>query len=341
MMKLGLVVTTIQSPTLQLRKLIESADFHSVVIVGDVKTPPDWSWPGARYLSVEEQLNIEPELAKLTPWNTYARKNLGYLACLASGATVIFESDDDNGPLPGLGSLAIEASFEGPVVESASGWINPYRMTNRADIWPRGLPLEEIQNAPAYASVDGRIDNVAVQQWLAAGEPDVDAIYRLTRDQAGVELEGGRFAVGHGSFTPFNSQSTAWHSHFELMYLPATVSFRMTDIWRSFVALRVMHSMDASLVYMGPGVHQDRNPHNLLNDFESEIPGYLWNTRIRGLLNEVSFVADDSISARLRRCYEALASAGIVDAEELTILDAWCSAMALVMTQRKTALGLE
>jgi len=327
---LGLVVTTIQRPTLQLRSLIESCDFHSVVVVGDLKTPSDWSWPGSKYLSIEEQLAIQPELARLTPWNTYARKNLGYLACLAAGATVIFESDDDNGPLPGLVPLSIEASFEGTVVESESGWINPYRMTNRPDIWPRGLPLEEIQNDAKYKSTDCRIDNVAVQQWLAAGEPDVDAIYRLTRGESGTELEGGRFAVGHGSFTPFNSQSTAWHSHYELMYLPATVSFRMTDIWRSFVALRVMHSVGASLVYMGPGVHQNRNPHDLLSDFESEIPGYRWNGRIRGLLDEVSFAAEDSINVRLRRCYEALVSADIVDADELTILDAWCSAIATV-----------
>jgi hypothetical protein len=332
MTRLGLVVTTIQHPTLQLRRLIESFDFHSVVIVGDLKTPTDWSWPGARYLSVEDQLSMAPELAKLTPWNTYARKNLGYLACLASGATVIFESDDDNGPIPEHGPLAIEGSFQGPVFESKSGWINPYRMTNRTDIWPRGLPLDEIQNDAPYTSVDSHVDNVAVQQWLAAGEPDVDAIYRLTRDQTTVDLEGGRFAVGHGSYTPFNSQSTAWHSHFELMYLPATVSFRMTDIWRSFVALRVMHSMDASLVYMGPGVHQDRNPHDFLNDFESEIPGYRWNGRIRGLLDEVAFTPEDSISARLRRCYEALVSAEIVDADELTILDAWCSEMAGVLS---------
>jgi len=333
MTKLGLVVTTIQRPTLQLRSLIESCDFHSVVVVGDLKTPSDWSWPGSQYLSIEEQLVIQPELAKLTPWNTYARKNLGYLACLAAGATVIFESDDDNGPLPGLVPLAIKASFEGTVVESESGWINPYRMTNRPDIWPRGLPLEEIQNDATYKSAERRIDNVAVQQWLAAGEPDVDAIYRLTRGESSAELEGGRFAVGHGSFTPFNSQSTAWHSHYELMYLPATVSFRMTDIWRSFVALRVMHSVGASLVYMGPGVHQDRNPHNLLSDFESEIPGYRWNGRIRGLLDEVPFAVEDSINVRLRRCYEALVSAEIVDSDELTILDAWCSAISAVLRE--------
>lgn len=333
MTKLGLVVTSIQRPTPQLRSLIESHDFHSVVVVGDLKTPSDWSWPGSKYLSIEEQLFIQPKLAELTPWNTYARKNLGYLACLADGATVIFESDDDNGPLPRLVPLAIEATFEGKVVESESGWINPYRMTNRPDIWPRGLPLDEIQNNTTYKSADCRIDNVAVQQWLAAGEPDVDAIYRLTRGESSAELEGGRFAVGHGSFTPFNSQSTAWHSLFELMYLPATVSFRMTDIWRSFIALRVMHSVGASLVYMGPGVHQDRNPHNLLSDFESEIPGYRWNGRIRGLLDEVPFAVGDSINVRLRRCYEALVSAEIVDSDELTILDAWCSAISAVLSE--------
>jgi hypothetical protein len=67
MNNLGLVVTTIQRSTLQLRSLIESCDFYSDVVVGDLKTPSDWSWPGSKYLSVEEQLAIQPELAKLTP----------------------------------------------------------------------------------------------------------------------------------------------------------------------------------------------------------------------------------------------------------------------------------
>ena len=70
MTKLGLVVTSIQRPTPQLRSLIESHDFHSVVVVGDLKTPSDWSWPGSKYLSIEEQLFIQPKLAELTPWNT-------------------------------------------------------------------------------------------------------------------------------------------------------------------------------------------------------------------------------------------------------------------------------
>ena len=48
------------------------------------------------YLSVEDQQRIEMPFAKMLPWNSFGRKNLGYLYAIAHGAQVIFDFDDDN-----------------------------------------------------------------------------------------------------------------------------------------------------------------------------------------------------------------------------------------------------
>ena len=49
------------------------------------------------YLSVEDQqrMAVMP-FAKMLPWNSFGRKNLGYLYAIAHGAQVIFDFDDDN-----------------------------------------------------------------------------------------------------------------------------------------------------------------------------------------------------------------------------------------------------
>ena len=48
------------------------------------------------YLSVENQEKSEVNFVKRLSWNSFGRKNLGYLYAIASGAEVIFDFDDDN-----------------------------------------------------------------------------------------------------------------------------------------------------------------------------------------------------------------------------------------------------
>ena len=64
------------------------------------------------------------------------------------------------------------------------------------------------------------------------------------------------------------------------MYLPAYCSFRMTDIWRSFVAQRIASVNGWSVLFRAATVRQRRNPHDLLRDFRDEVPGYLANREI-------------------------------------------------------------
>ena len=54
---------------------------------------------------------------------------------------------------------------------------------------------------------------------------------------------------------------------YPLLYLPAYCSFRMTDIWRSFVAQRIAWENGWRLLFHGPTMEQERNVHDLMKDF--------------------------------------------------------------------------
>ena len=74
--------------------------------------------------------------------------------------------------------------------------------------------------------------------------------------------------LGPETWCPFNSQSTWWFPvAYPLMYLPSRVSFRMTDIWRGFVAQRCLWELGKGIVFHAAEVVQRRNPHALLRDF--------------------------------------------------------------------------
>jgi len=100
----------------------------------------------------------------------------------------------------------------------------------------------------------------------------------------------------------------------------------MTDIWRSFVAQRCLWEMESAVCFTEPTVYQERNEHNLQKDFEDEVPGYLKNNTIRGLLENVSLKAGDSfetVSENLLICYEALVRGEILPKMELLLVEAW------------------
>ena len=109
------------------------------------------------------------------------------------------------------------------------------------------------------------------------GDPDVDAIFRLTKTmeyrKVNITFDESSPSVQYPAFrmAPYNSQSTFFHYRaFWSLYLPTTVSFRLTDIWRSYWAQRLLWLLDDSVTFLGPNAHQIRNAHSYLKDFEDE-----------------------------------------------------------------------
>ena len=108
------------------------------------------------------------------------------------------------------------------------------------------------------------------------------------------------------------------------MYLPTHCTFRMTDIWRSFVAQRCLWELGYGVVFHPPEVIQERNLHNLMRDFQDEIPGYQHNEEIVRCLNEVKLKSGvESVHDNLLACYGRLVSRGFFPDAEMSLLRAW------------------
>lgn len=326
----ALVVTSIQAPNAIMRNLARAAVAVGApfVVIGDRKSPANYDLPGADFLSLSAQHERFGRFSHALPEGHYARKNLGYLAALATGAAWIVETDDDNDPLPGF-MEAPPTKMHVRVATEERPWINAYRYFSPSiPVWPRGLPLEllgDLDAVPPPTRED--VETPVIVQGLADDNPDVDAVYRLTRPLP-VRFGGDRpLALDAGQWCPFNSQNTWFHRDVAaLLYLPSHCSFRMTDIWRSFVAQRCLWAMGGRIVFVAPTVRQDRNEHNLLRDFADEIPGYLNNDRIRRALAGVPVAG--SPTDDLIRCYEALVAEAFLPADELGLVSAWVEALA-------------
>ena len=167
---------------------------------------------------------------------------------------------------------------------------------------------------------------VAIWQGLVDADPDVDAIHRLIFGTKVTFEDRGPLVLGQGTYAPFNSQNTLWADAtvFALLYLPTTVTFRYTDILRSYVALPILEKVGLSLGFLGPTARQDRNEHDLMIDFESEIPMYRTANRVVDDLNTV-VSSNATVEENLTSCYQRLEETGITTAAELPRVQAWLS----------------
>ena len=331
----AVVVTTISAPNAILRAIAEGATAagHDFIAIGDEKSPADFQLDGCDFYSVDRQRATGLRFAEVCPTRHYARKNIGYLLAMRAGAPFIRETDDDNFPRPDFW-LPRSRNLTVPCLTNA-GWVNVYRYFTEVPIWPRGLPLDEIQTPLRdFETIPSAEVLCPIQQGLADENPDVDAIYRLAFPLPQNFRRDRRLALANGSWCPFNSQNTVfWPEAYPLLYLPAFCSFRMTDIWRSFVAQRIAWANAWSILFHEPNVWQERNDHSLMRDFADEVPGYLNNRAICEALAALDLEPGvEAIATNLRRCYELMIERGWVGAGELDLVDAWladCAAVAV------------
>lgn len=315
------VITSIFEPTEAVQAFAE-LDNCRVLVVGDRKTPENWSCEDVDYLSVHRQLDSCFRLAALLPYNHYCRKMLGYLHAIGSGAKMIVDTDDDNIPKQGWGFPAFEGSFDR--IFPDKGFVNIYQLYTDQKIWPRGLPLNLINTSfDLHNFLEKKHCSVGIWQGLADEDPDVDAIYRLTDNSPCYFRERPPIVLGTGTMSPFNSQNTLIREKlFPLLYLPSTVTFRYTDILRSWVAQPIMWLYNYTLGFTGASVVQKRNPHNYMKDFISEIPMYEQGERVVEYVT-AAITSSASLEDNLFKAYQALSEKSIVSAGELITLEAW------------------
>jgi STELLO glycosyltransferase-like protein len=338
----SLVVTSIAAPNAVLKELAAQCKRRnfSFYVIGDVPSPKDFELDGCEFFSLERQRATGFHTAELLPLRHYARKNIGYLLAMRRGASLILETDDDNMPTEEFWR-ARQPRHRVPTL-AGSGWTNVYAYFSEANIWPRGLPLDAVQSSrPAFEGLPESEVECPIQQGLADENPDVDAIYRLILPLPVSFRKDRQMALARGAWCPFNSQNTVWFpAAYPLLYLPSYCSFRMTDIWRSFVAQRIAWENGWSVLFSPADVSQERNEHNLMRDFADEVPGYLHNRAIGERLDRLSLRAGaENIAANLLLCYEELVKLGVVGTEEIALVNAWVQDWAAVQGCSAAARG--
>ena len=255
------------------------------------------------YLRPDDQVAMQKPFVDALPWNHFGRKNIGYLYAIMHGAKVIWDFDDDNALkfwIPGAappGAPSIDEAFpedEGQTIEVLEpkdhDWptYNPYPALGAPTLpsWPRGLPLEDIKvsncsDTPLH-TIKLKPSSIGVLQSLTDYQPDVDAIFRLTMPIPfffNRPKENKHLMIPKGCLTPYNAQATLhFKAGFFGLFLPITVSGRVTDIWRSFIAQRLFWDVGLQLGFIArPLVVQDRNVHSNIGDLGSE-----WDLYIKG-----------------------------------------------------------
>jgi hypothetical protein len=321
-----IVVTSIFPPTDALRAFAVLPDWQ-MIVVGDQKTPPEWALDGVTYLSPGMQAALEFETTRLLPWNHYSRKMLGYLYAMSEGAHVIADTDDDNFPKENWTCPTFEGEFD---VIAGSGFVNVFRHFTDAFVWPRGYPLRLLRAQETATVAHRQSVEIGVWQFLADADPDVDAVYRLVFDRPITFAERPPLILDRGVVCPFNSQNTVFaRDAFALLYLPAFVTFRFTDILRGLVAQPILWARGLRLAFGSATVRQERNPHDYMKDFADEIPMYL-EVEAAFAAAAAATSADVSIAENLRTSYERLEEGGIVEPRERVLLDAWLEDVARV-----------
>ena len=89
---------------------------------------------------------------------------------------------------------------------------------------------------------DSKTTGLAIIQSLADHNPDVDAIYRMTRPLPVYFRRSHTIIVPPPkAFVPLNAQATIFRETglFTLL-LPTTVTGRVSDIWRGYIAVRLL-----------------------------------------------------------------------------------------------------
>lgn len=280
------VMTTINGPRSDFIRAVASAGWE-LVVVADTKTPNSWQEiDGIHYLSLELQKSLYPELYTIIPFGNYARKNFGFLYAATSGATAIWELDDDNFPFLCPIDVISQSAQRNVLAEK---WVNIYNVFYpELEIWPRGFPLSRLRDAALGLKHTDLPQSAAlpqVIQFMVDGEADVDAICRLVHRKYQAPVKSQRephiYQLVEGQRCPLNTQNTLWvdQNSWEFLYHPHSVNMRFSDILKMFVTQQFCS------VGFGPStVIQDRNSHSLLADFEGEFEMYLRTEELVALL---------------------------------------------------------
>ena len=299
-MKKFIVTTTINKPTTATLKFCEIADRDdwNFVIVGDTKTPRDEyrklekEYKNVTYLSPNQQEELYLELSNVIGWKTIQRRNIGYVYAYQNGADIMATIDDDNIPYDNWGLNYIGKEIEIDLYEPELDIFDPLSITKDNYIWHRGFPIEYLQKRHRVEYKGKTKRKVLIQADLWDGDPDIDAMARLTLKPI-VKYSDITSPYCSNKISPFNSQNTFLSREVIPYYAVLPFVGRMDDIWGAYI---LQHYFPNSVIYAPSSVYQDRNVQDLVTNLEKEIIGYR-NTLllVKNLINYENIIPKETL----------------------------------------------
>jgi len=99
-MKRVIVTTTINPPTEAIERFDANPDWD-LVVIGDLKTPKDYTLKRGVYVPPEEQEKFDKALSDAIGWRCIQRRSFGLLWAARMKADLVALVDDDNIPRAG------------------------------------------------------------------------------------------------------------------------------------------------------------------------------------------------------------------------------------------------
>jgi hypothetical protein len=274
-----IVTTTINRPTKATLKFCEIADNKNFkfVIVGDTKTPDEEykllekKYKNTIYLDSNLQEKIYPDLSNAIGWRTIQRRNIGFAYCYLNGADIITTIDDDNIPYNSWGdNILLNSPVEvNEFKNTKCDFFDPLSVTSEQSLWHRGFPIEFLQDKNNIIYLGKKTITPLVQANLWDGDPDIDAICRLSKKPLVIFDDINPYTSEQ--IMPFNSQNTFLHRSVMPNYAMLPHVGRMDDIWGAYI-LQKYHKN--CIVFSKASVYQERNEQDLITNLENEIIGY-------------------------------------------------------------------
>ena len=336
------VITTILEINEAVKYYVQTFPHHYLVVIGDQKTNHlEWDSFASRhqnvfYLSPSKQINLKYSILNHIPWNHFGRKSIGYLFAISHGATQIYDFDDDN-HLSSAQAFSNLATMEKRGVRTTKHVFNPYPFfepetseNKKIFIWPRGFPQQWInENTTSKVSTFKRSESeVVVIQSLADHDPDVDAIYRMTRPLPVYFRKKRTMLVmpPRGTFTPWNAQAVLVNSKaYWGLLLPITVTGRVSDIWRSYITSRLLWETNYTIGFASPFVTQYRNPHSYMEDFEAEDDLYHKTDEMLAILSGWNSNRFQTLEEAYLDLIKLLVLKKMLKSKDFSLAQAWCS----------------
>ena len=282
-----IVTTTINEPTIATKKFCKIADEKDwmFVVVGDTKTPHESyyklkeEYKNFVYLHPGDQEAMYPKLSETIGWRSIQRRNIGLVYAYDQGAEVIATIDDDNIPYDNWGDNVMIGQWKEVDVYDHKIYtvFDPLSPTFYDDLWHRGYPIELVPNKNEIEYKGKQYREVLIQADFWDGDPDIDALCRLSKMPICKFEDFEPFASNQ--IAPFNSQNTFLHRSVIPYYAVLPHAGRMDDIWGAYI---VQKYFPKSVVYNKATVYQDRNEQDLVTNLENEVIGY------RGTLNLIN-----------------------------------------------------